>query len=305
MTAIQAARPRIVVVILTYNEAENIAQALESVSGWADSVLVFDSGSSDDTVRIAESYGCIVETHPFENFGRQRNAALAAAAGLAEWVFFLDADEWLTQGIKAEIDAQLAVVKPEIGGYFAARRLIWRGKWIRRGYYPTWILRLVRHAGAVCEERSVNEHIIVPGETRRLREDFMHEDRKGIGDWIDKHNRYATREAVEAAARSLQPGHLPARFFGSQPERARWLRTRVWNRMPPLSRPIFYFLYRYILRGGFLDGSAGFVYHFMQALWYHLLIDIKYLELLEARGKQGRSADSGSTSSPAPTTVVG
>jgi glycosyltransferase involved in cell wall biosynthesis len=293
MTASQVARPRLVVIILTYNEAENLAQALESVSGWADSVLVFDSGSTDETVSIAESYGCIVQTYQFENFGRQRNAALRAAAGLGEWVFFLDADEWLPRSIKAEIDHELAVVTLEVGGYYAARRLIWRGKWIRRGYYPTWILRLVRHEGAVCEERSVNEHIIVPGETLRLRNDFMHEDRKGIGDWIDKHNRYATREAIEAAARSLQSGHLPARFFGSQPERARWLRTRVWNRMPPISRPIVYFLYRYILRGGFLDGSAGFVYHFMQALWYHLLIDIKYLELREKRLEGGRSVDSG------------
>jgi len=155
------------------------------------------------------------------------------------------------------------------------------GAWIRRGYYPTWILRLFRSAFARCDERGVNEHVLVEGSVGHLQNDFIHEDRKGIGDWIRKHNRYAEMEAqllLDAADEKER-----ARFFASQAERKKWFRQRVWNRLPPVVRPFFYFGYRYILRGGFLDGVAGLTYHFMQALWYQMLIDLKYLELRKSR----------------------
>ena len=112
-----------------------------------------------------------------------------------EWVFFLDADEWLPDDLKREI-AEVVARNPEENGFYIKWRLIWMGKWIRRGYYPTWILRLFRHGQAHCEDRAVNEHIIVDGKTGQLRHDFMHEDRKGISDWIAKHNGYAMTRGV-------------------------------------------------------------------------------------------------------------
>jgi hypothetical protein len=155
------------------------------------------------------------------------------------------------------------------------------GKWIRRGYYPSWILRLFRHGRARCEDRAINEQMIVDGPAGYLKHDFVHEDRKGIGDWIAKHNGYATREARELLQKAFDPAYreVEARLFGAQALRKRWLRQNVWNRLPPLLRPCVYFFYRYILAGGFLDGRAGFTFHFLHALWYPLLIDIKYLEM--------------------------
>lgn len=127
----------------------------------------------------------------------------------------------------------------------------------------------------------MNEHLIVEGKTGQLRNDFMHEDRKGVTDWIAKHNGYATREAQELLNTRSAPGYqeIDARVFGTQAQRKRWLRYKVWNHLPPLIRPFFYFLYRYLLRGGFLDGKEAFIYHFLQGLWFPLLTDIKYLEL--------------------------
>jgi hypothetical protein len=159
--------------------------------------------------------------------------------------------------------------------------MMWMGSWIRRGYYPTWVLRLFRRGKGRCEERAINEHLIVEEPVGRLKFDFIHEDRKGIADWIDKHNRYAAREALELLKRDQKLGQeeIRARFWGAQPERRRWLRYRVWNRLPPLVRPLLFFAYRYVVSGAFLEGRASFVYHFMHAMWYRMLIDAKYLEL--------------------------
>lgn len=268
------------VVILAFNEEANIAHAVRSVSGWADAVFVVDSFSTDRTVEIACSLGCTVVTHRFENYGAQRNFALSALPIRSEWVLFLDADEWLPAALKDEIRTRLAAAPVE-NGFFLKFRFMWMGRWIRRGYYPTWILRLFRLGKARCEERSVNEHLIVDGATARLENDFVHEDRKGLGDWIAKHNRYATREAEELVRtmRAHNQGEIDARLLGSQAQRKRWLRNRLWNHLPPLVRPFIYFAYRYVFTGAFLEGRAAFVFHFMHALWYQLLIDTKYLEL--------------------------
>ena len=284
----------VAVVILTYNEQSNLAQALRSVVDWAHEVFVFDSFSTDRTVEIARSYGASVMQHRFENYALQRNAALDELPIRSEWVLFLDADEWLPEPLKREIDGRVAG-DPAENGFYLPRRFIWMGRWIHRGYYPTWILRLFRRGKARCEERAVNEHLVVEGTTGRLKNDFVHEDLRGVGDWIDKHNRYATLEARELfRRRSEQTGEIDAHFFGTQAQRKRWLRHKVFNRMPPLIRPFFYWVYRYVLCGGFLDGREAFVYHFLHALWFPLLIDVKYLEMKWQRERDARRpGDSG------------
>jgi glycosyltransferase involved in cell wall biosynthesis len=273
------------VIILTYNEEANIAQALEAVAGWADELHILDSLSTDRTLEIARQYGAHISQNRFVDFAKQRNYALEHLPIRSEWVLFLDADEWLPAALKQEISTLIAT-SPEPNGFYINRRLIWMGPWIRRGYYPSWILRLFRYGNGRCEDRAVNEHFIVQGKTGRLRNHFMHDDRKGVTDWIAKHNGYATREAHELFNTRGAPDYreIEARLFGTHAQRKRWLRYKVWNRLPPLIRPFCYFFYRYVLAGGFLDGRAAFVYHFLQSLWYRLLIDVKYIELKEKRG---------------------
>ena len=275
----------VAIVILTYNEEANIAQALDSVAGWANEIFVLDSLSTDRTLEIAGRYDCQIAQNEFENFAKQRNYALANLPISSEWVLFLDADEWLPMDLKREISALLAT-SPAENGFYVKWRLIWMGKWIRRGYYPCWILRLLRFGKVSCEDRSVNEHLIVEGATGRLRNDIMHEDRKGVTDWIAKHNRYATLEALELLNTRSASGYreIDARLFGTQAQRKRWLRYKVWNHLPSLIRPLLYFFYRYILMGGFLDGRVALAYHFLQALWFPMLIDVKYLEFMARQG---------------------
>lgn len=272
------------VIILTYNEEANIAQALNSVTGWANEIFILDSFSADQTLEIARQHGCQIAQNKFENYAKQRNHALDNLPICSEWVLFLDADEWLSDALKQEI-FDLIATSPAENGFYIKRRLIWMGRWIHRGYYPTWILRLFRHGKGRCEDRAVNEHFIVEGQVGYLRNDFTDENRKGLTDWIAKHNGYATREAQELLNMRTTQGYqeINAHLFGTQAQRKRWLRYRIWNNLPPLIRPFFYFFYRYILAGGFLDGREAFIYHFLQALWYPILIDIKYLEMQMSR----------------------
>ena len=280
------------VAVLTYNEEANLRYALDSVRDWADKILVLDSGSTDRTLDIAKEYPAEIVVHPFESYGKQRNKALQLLRSNVEWVLFLDADETVPESLRSEID-QVLTNQRNTEGYYLKYRLIWEGHWIRRGYYPTWILRLVKSGSARCEERAANEHLIVAGPTGRLRSDFFHYDRKGIGAWIEKHNRYATAEASEIY-RSRSEQQLEGRFFGKPPQRRRWVRETLWNRLPPITRSFAYFGYRYFLRGGFLDGRPGLVFHFLQGLWYPLLIDLKYLE----KTRSAVAADAASTSLP-------
>jgi glycosyltransferase involved in cell wall biosynthesis len=262
------------VIILTYNEEVNIEQALESVAGWAKRVFVVDSFSRDRTLELARQYGAEIHQFEFKSYSSQRNRALDELPLDSEWILFLDADEWLPSGLKQEIENVLAG-NPAEHGYFLKRRFYWMGAWIRRGYYPVWILRLFRRGHARCEDRQVNEHMLVDGATGFLQHDFIHEDRKSVQDWIEKHNRYAFREAQELLKAARETGAL----FGSQAERVRWLRESVYNRLPPVIRPGLFFFYRVFLRGGILDGWKALLYHFLQAFWYPLLIDIHFLEL--------------------------
>jgi glycosyltransferase involved in cell wall biosynthesis len=284
MTGRKVLGASLAVIILTYNEEANIAQALDSVSGWANEIFVLDSQSTDRTLEIAGKYECRIAQNKFENFAMQRNYALDHLSISSEWVFFLDADEWLPADLRQEI-SDLIAGSPEENGFYIKRRLIWMGRWIRRGYYPSWQLRLFRYGTGRCEDRSVNEHLVVDGRVGHLHNDFSDENRKGVSDWIAKHNGYATREAQELFNDRVASHYreIDAQLFGTQAQRNRWLRYKIWNNLPPLIRPFFYFFYRYILAGGFLDGRVAFMYHFLQALWYPMLIDIKFLEMKMTR----------------------
>ena len=211
----------------------------------------------------------------FESYSRQRNRALSELPIDTAWTLFLDADEWLPAKLKTEITQVLNAESPQCG-FFLRRRFYWWNTWIRRGYYPVWILRLFRSGKGRCEDREVNEHILVDGASGYLQNDFIHQDRKPLTEWIEKHNRYALKEA-QALLRAVNGRDtLPASFSGPQAARMRWLRERVYNRLPPIVRPFLFFFYRVVFRGGALDGWRAVAYHFLQAFWYPLLIDLHF-----------------------------
>jgi len=275
------------VLIITYNEEANIAGCLESVR-WAGEVFVVDSLSSDRTQEIASRMGAKVYPHPFEGYARQRNWALENLPFSHDWVLMLDADERITAPLAEQI--RRVASRPDSGcaGYYLNRRFYFLGRWLRHGgLSPSWILRLFRRHAARCENRGVNEHMLLTGAAGRLDEAFHHRDSRPLSAWIERHKVYADLEAEQYFSERFRGGceaSIPARLWGTQPERKRWIKLHVWNRFPLLLRPFLLFFRNYFLKGGFLDGKPGFIYHVLWSFWYPFLIDARIFEMQRGAG---------------------
>ena len=276
------------VVVLTRNEESNIAACLESV-GWAGEVFVLDSLSTDRTVEICEALRSRVYSHPFEGYAAQRNWALDNLPFSNDWILMLDADERIPESLAEEIGAAVTDPDRACAGYYLKRRFFFLGKWLKNGgLYPTWILRLFKHQRARFEARPMNEHAILSGTSGYLQRPFDHQDRKPFSAWVARHNRYADLEAGEFLQETLAGGYhssIRTRFWGSQAERKRWIKLKLWNRLPLLLRPFLLFFRNYFLKLGFLDGRTGFIYHVMWSFWYPFLVSARILEARDVRGK--------------------
>jgi glycosyltransferase involved in cell wall biosynthesis len=277
----------VTVVVLTFNEERNLPACLASVAGWVEDVFVVDSGSTDRTASIAREFGAAVVTHPFESHTRQWQWALSNLAIRTPWVLALDADQSVTPELRAAMTDALArwTGSDAPSGVYVNRRQIFRGRWIRHGgYYPKYLLKLFRRESVRLDEADlVDHHFDVQGPTSVLEGDLIEDNRNEheIAVWIAKHNRYAVLQAREEISRwtgGAAGRGRSGRLFGSPDERTRWKKA-LWNRLPLYVRPFAYFFYRYLLRLGFLDGKQGFVFHFMQAFWYRLLVDVNRDEI--------------------------
>ena len=281
-------------VILTLNEERNLDECLGSLAGWVSELHVVDSGSTDQTLAIAARHGARVTPHPFETHAKQWQWALLALPLEADWVLALDADQHVTPELAAEIGRLVTSNDPAIAGGYVKRRQVFRGRWIRHGgYYPKYLLKLFRRSAVWMDEGDlVDHHFHVRGNTVLLDHDIVEDNRNeaSIEAWTAKHNRYAVLQAKEQLARAAAGRNgTRAAPFGTPDERVLWLK-QVWNGLPLYWRPALYFVYRYVLRLGFLDGREGFVFHVLQAYWYRLLVDINVDELRrKASAPTGRS----------------
>ncbi|MBO0933564.1 glycosyltransferase family 2 protein [Fibrella aquatilis] len=267
----------ITVLILTKNEAPNLSHCLSSVVGWAAAVFVLDSGSTDLTVALAEAGGATVFHRDFDNYAAQRNHAIEALPILTEWVLFLDADEYATEALKTAIEPILGQDKGH-NGYFIPFKFIFMNRWIRHGgYYPTYILRLFRRSAVQRIDREMDEQITVQGTTGFISEPFVHYDRKPVQFWYEKHARYTQFQVADLLKTD---GEKTLRWAdaATQRDKKRWVKEQVWGHIPVLLRPFLYFGYRYLIQLGFLDGKAGFIFHFSHAFLYQFMIAAVYID---------------------------
>lgn len=278
-------------IVLTYNEERHIERCLESVRSCTSHAYVVDSYSEDRTCELAESCGATVVQHEFINQAKQFNWALDNLGISAEWILRIDADEYLTDGLQRELSERVHSISEGVAGVHLRRRIKFLGKSIRHGgIYPQKVLRLFRNGRGRCEDKWMDEHITVEGDTTEFDHDLVDENLQPLGWWVDKHNRYATREAVEVLDEryDILPGsnsetdELEGDILGDQDQRKRQLK-QLYEEVPPFLRPVLYFLFRYFVQQGFRDGIPGLVWHFLQGGWYRFLVDAKVYEA-ESRG---------------------
>ena len=272
------------IVILTFNEETNLAFCLDSLKNLDAEIFIVDSGSSDRTLEIAKEYGCQIFYNPWQNYAKQLNWALQNLPIKTPWTMRLDADERLMPELVSELKRVLPISPEMTTGYQMKRRVFFFGKWIRHGgYYPTWLLRVWRTGLGYCEQRWMDEHIVISqGKIANLKYDIIDDNQKGLTFWINKHNSYADREVQDLLTIFSQEKDIlldqtdKENFL--QASQRRWLKKNLYNRSPLFLRALIYYLLRYIIGLGFLDGIEGMMFHFLQGFWYRFLVDAKIYE---------------------------
>ncbi len=220
------------VILITKNEATNIRACLESV-GWADEIIVVDSGSTDATVAIAKTMGAHVYEHDWPGFGPQKNRALGYAT--KDWVLSLDADERVTPELRGEIEAVLR--GGQFDSYLVSRLSNYCGRFMRHsGWYPDLLPRLFKRGSARFSDDLVHERLIVDGAAGELRGMLLHYAFDDLEEVLRKVNQYST-----AGAQMMQR------------------RGRHTSLTGAVLRGMWSFVRTYVVRGGFLDGREGFM----------------------------------------------
>ena len=275
----------VAVVVLTYNEEIHLDRALTSVASFATSIHVIDSGSTDATADIARRHGAELLVHPFRNQADQFQWGMDNITTDAEWILRLDADEIIEPDLAERIRTEIDTLPADVTGVNLDRKHIFMDRWVRHGgRYPLRMLRLFRRGQGRVEQRWMDEHIIVEsGRTIVFPGGFADHNLNDLGYFIDKHNKYATREAVDVLNRKYdlfaRDHNVTSQSSSRQAALKRWVKEEVYNRVPFTVSSLGYFLFRYIVQLGFLDGRRGLVYHFLQGYWYRFLVGAKVMEL--------------------------
>lgn len=276
----------VTVLLATRNEEANLDRTLATVAPWAGQICVLDSESCDRTVEIAHAHGAEVVSLAYEHgriipwifqWGLDH---LEIAHG---WILILEADQAVPEALRREIERVVTDPSERRAGFYLRRRQIFRGKPIRfGGYGGKRLLKLFRKGQGELDPVEQDTRVYVRGEVGSLRTPLEEWNRKEdeILFYLEKHLRYAEAFAVEEHRRRTEALTFKgqARLFGTPDERILW-QKRIWYRMPLFVRPFLYFFWRYFLLLGFLDGARGSLFHFLQAFWFRLIVDVRLGEL--------------------------
>jgi len=278
------------VIIPTRNEAHNLPRCLESLKSVGE-VFVIDSQSSDETVTIARSYGAnVVQFHYAGGWPKKRQWAMNTLAFAYDWILLLDADEVLTSELAEEIRS--AIREQSANGYSIALQMHFLGRQLRHSGASFWKLSLFRKGlgryecrlqdqDASMADMEVHEHVVVTGGTRKLAHPLVHHNVESLSRYIQKHNEYSNWEARvwlnSKWDHAKNDEEIQPALWGTQAQRRRWLR-RHFLALP--GSPVMFFLYKYVLKLGFLDGVPGLIYCAIQGIqFFHIKAKIYELRL--------------------------
>jgi glycosyltransferase involved in cell wall biosynthesis len=276
---------RITAVILTFNEEIHLARCIESLLPLTHDIVVVDSLSTDRTIEIARQYGTKVLERAWENnHSIQFNWALTQLSpSQTEWVLRIDADEVLTPELVVQLQQTIPKLDDETVGVHFYRKMCFQGMLIEHGGVGrNKVSRLFRYGHGRSEARWMDEHIKIDGKCIDLSGCIIDDNLNSVSWWIAKHNNYASREAVDLLNLKYEFAALDSVSDANEKtaiSKKRWIKERLYAKLPLGVRSLSYFLYRYFLLVGFLDGLVGTQFHFLQAFWYRYLVDIKFAEV--------------------------
>lgn len=269
-------------IILTKNEEKNIEKCIKSIKKIAKRIVVIDSYSEDQTVTIAKELGVDVYQNRFINYSNQFNWGLKNTNISTEWILRIDADEEFTEELSDEVNQKLDKLDKTITGATINLRILFMGKWLRHGgMYPLKLLRIFRFKVGRLEDKNMDEHVKLDyGKVVHFKNDFIHHDYKNLDYWIHKHNWYSNREVMDYyELKRKQNESINININNKQAGKKRWYKNNLYYKfIPKFMRAKLYFIFRYYLLLGFLDGEEGKIFHFMQGYWYRFLVDAKIYE---------------------------
>jgi len=265
---------RITFIVPTFNEEKNIVKCLNSINKKINSqILVIDSCSTDQTVSISEGLGAKVYQGKWDTFSQKINWAINNTSIETEWVMRIDADEVLTDNFCRYLNN----VNPndlKSDAYAVKRRFEFLGHLMKfGGYNSLWDIRLWKKGAVQMENRTIDEHMVVNGFLERMNYEIIDSNNKSISEWIIKHDRFSTREALSAGNSEEIHG-----VSDRSAKLKRFLKNNLYYKLPLLSRGFIFFIYRYFVLLGFLDGKAGLIIHVLHSFWYRFLVDVKIYE---------------------------
>ncbi len=269
------------VIVLTYNEENNIEACLKSVYDSVEEIFIVDSFSNDKTLEIAKKYTNNIIQHKFENYGKQRNWAFDNLPIKTKWILNLDADHQITDELKNEL-REIFKNSNELtyNGFLISRKTVFMNKWIKHGgHYPVYHAVLFKHGSGRCEETVYDQHFIINGSVKNLKSNILDFFTESLSEFTIKHNRWSSFEALQhSSSIDLENNTVASTILGNVIERRRFFKTNIYLKLPLFCRAFFYFIYRYFFMLGFLDGKEGLIFHFLQGFWFRFLIDAKIYE---------------------------
>lgn len=276
----------ITAIILTKNEEVNIEKCIKSIKPIVKRIIVVDSGSTDNTIEVAKNLGAEVLVNELKPFLYAKQFLYGMEHGNIDtkWVFRIDADEELTSESAAEIDKLCNDNEDtDVNGIVVRFEVSFMGKPIRHGgVYPLRKLLVFKYGKGNIEDRCMDEHcVLYEGRSVEVTHDSLHHDYKGLSYYIEKHNNYSTREMQDyfnSREREEATGLTGANSLDAKAKFKRFLRWKIYYKLPAGFRAFAYYFYRYYVRLGFLDGREGKIFCFLQAYWYRFLVDAKIYE---------------------------
>lgn len=273
------------VLVLTKNEEQDLPACLESAA-WSDDIHLFDSYSEDNTVNIAKQFGATITQRSFDNWSTHQNWGLNNISFKYEWVFYIDADERMSDSLIASIEHAMSHADQVFNAFRIQRRDFLMGTWLKHVQTTPYYVRLFR-PNKIHYERLVNPVTVVDGAIGQLNGYLDHYPfSKGISHWLNRHNSYSTFEAqqIHDNQRNSESFSLAKAFFASDFQTRRFHQKELFYRLP--ARPLIKFCLLYFLKRGFLDGSPGFTYAVLQSIYEYMII-LKFNELKQDQLQEG------------------